>query len=193
MSGSESDFGAAENGAPAERIEGEEYTPELLEALGVQPLLGRLFTPAEDQVDNAAPVMIISHRLWQRRFGGDKNILDQSVLINGVKTSIIGVMRPDFLFADEHAEYLAPIRFNHFQLRGSGRFLLVAGRLKPGVSIQQARSDLQPIAGQLAKEYPRDMDQGKPWGIRVQSVREGLYGFMRRPLLLLQGAVGLYC
>jgi putative ABC transport system permease protein len=190
MGGDERDFGAAENGAPAERIEGEEYTPELLQALGVQPLLGRLFTAAEDQIDNPAPVIVISYRLWQRRFGGDKDILNQSVLINGVKTGIIGVMRPDFLFADDHAEYLAPIPFNRFQLRGSGRFLLVAGRLKPGVSIEQAQADLQPIAGQLAKEFPRDMDQGKPWTIRVQSIREGLYGFMRRPLLLLQGAVG---
>jgi putative ABC transport system permease protein len=190
MSNSARDFGATENGAPAERIPGEDYTPELLQALGVQPLLGRLFTPAEDEIDHPAPVVVISHRLWQRRFGGDKDILTKTVLLDGVKTNIIGVMRPDFLFTDDHAEYLAPIPFNHFQLRGSARYLLVTGRLKPGVSIAQVQSDFEPITQQLAREFPRDMDQGKPWTIRVQPVREALFGFMSRPLLLLQGAVG---
>ena len=111
------------------------------------------------------------------------------MLVDGVKTNIIGVMRPDFRFSDDRAEYLAPLPISHFQLRGSGRFLMVAGRLKPGVSIEQAQADMEPIARQLAKEFPRDMDQGKPWTIRVQPVREALFGFMSRPLLLLQGAV----
>jgi putative ABC transport system permease protein len=190
MSGDQRDFGAEENGTPAERIQGEEFAPELLQALGVQPLMGRLFTPAEDEIDNPAPVVVISHRLWQRRFNGDKDILKRTVLLNGVATNIIGVMPPDFLFSDDHAEFLAPIRFNRFQLRGSARYLMVAARLKPGVSIAQAQADMESVSRQLAKEYPRDMDQGKPWTVRVQTVREGLFGFMKRPLLLLQGAVG---
>ena len=189
MTQNEQDFGAAENGMPAERIEGEEFSPEFLQALGVQPLMGRLFTPAEDEIDHPAPVLVISYRLWQRRFGGDKDILNRTVLVNGTKTNIIGVMRPDFRFSDDHAEYLAPLPLSHFQLRGSGRYLMVGGRLKPGVTIQQAQADMEPIARQLAKEFPRDMEQGKPWSVRVQSAREALFGFMSRPLLLLQGAV----
>ena len=189
MTQNEQDFGAAENGMPADRIEGEEFSPEFLQALGVQPLMGRLFTPAEDEIDHPAPVLVISYRLWQRRFGGDKDILSRTVLVNGTKTNIIGVMRPDFRFTDDNAEYLAPLRLSHFQLRGSGRYLMVGGRLKPGVTIQQAQADVEPIAHQLAKEFPRDMLQGKPWGVRVQSAREALFGFMSRPLLLLQGAV----
>jgi putative ABC transport system permease protein len=190
MSGNVQDFGAAENGMPAERIEGEEFSPELLQALGVQPLMGRLFTAAEDEIDHPAPVLVISYRLWQRRFGGDHDILTRTVLVNGTKTSIIGVMRPDFRFSDDNAEYLAPLPLSHFQLRGSGRYLAVAGRLKPGVTIAQAQADVEPIARELAKEFPRDMEQGKPWGVRVQPAREALFGFMSRPLLLLQGAVG---
>jgi len=190
MSSYQADFGAEENGAAAERIQGEEYTPELLQALGVQPLMGRLFTPEEDQIDHPASVVVLSHRLWQRRFGGDKDILSRTVLVNGVKTNIIGVMRPDFVFSDDHAEFLVPILFTHVQLRGTARFLLVAGRLKPGVTLAQAQADVEPIARQLATEYPRDMDQGKPWMVRVQPVRDALFGFMSRPLLLLQGAVG---
>jgi len=186
----ECDFGASENGIPAERIVGEEFTPGLLDALGAQPLLGRLFNASEDEIDHPAPVIVLSYRLWQRRFGGDKDILSRTVLINGVKTNIIGVMRPNFRFSDDRAEYLAPILLSHFQLQGSGRYLFVAGRLKPGVSIQQAQSEMDQITRQLAKEFPRDMDQGKPWTARVQPVRDALFGFMSRPLLLLQGAVG---
>jgi putative ABC transport system permease protein len=183
------DFGAVENGAPAELIRGEEYSPELLQALGVQPLMGRLFTAEETQIDHPSPVIVISHRLWQRRFSGDKNILNQSILVDGVKSSIIGVMQPGFLFSDDRAEFLAPIRLNHFQLRGSARFMLAAGRLKSGVSMKQAQQELDSILAEFAKEHPADMDHGRPWTVQLQDVREGLFGFMSRPLLLLQGAV----
>ena len=98
MSLDEQDFGASENGMPAERIIGEEFSPELLQALGVQPLMGRLFTAAEDEIDHPAHVVVLSYRLWQRRFGGDQNVLSSTVLVNGNKTNIIGVMRPDFRF-----------------------------------------------------------------------------------------------
>ncbi len=183
------DFGAGENGTPAEQIVGEVYSPGLLKALAVQPMRGRTFTPEEDEIDHAAPVILISYRLWQRRFGGDPNILNQTVLVDGVKTNIIGVLRPDFLFTDDRADFLAPLPINRPQLRGSARFLTVAGRLKPGVTLAQAQADLEPIAQQLAKQFPRDLDQGKPWTIRLQPIREALFGFMTRPLLLLQGAV----
>src|SRR5580692_12702085 len=102
------DFGVEENGMPAERIQGENVTPSLLQALGVQPLMGRLFTEAEDEVDHPAPVILISHRLWMRRFGGARDILTRKVLVNGQNTAIIGVMAPDFRITDENGDYLAP-------------------------------------------------------------------------------------
>jgi putative ABC transport system permease protein len=185
------DFGAEENGFPAERIQGEDLTPGLLQALGVQPLMGRLFLPSEDEVDHPAPVAIVSFRLWQRRFNGDKDILSRTVLLNGVKNDIIGVMAPGFRLTDDDADYWAPMQFNSFQLRGSARFMMVVGRLKRGASMEQAQADMESVAAVLAREAPaRDMDHGKPWGVRVQPIREGLFGFMTRPLLLLQGAVG---
>src|SRR5580692_9569993 len=140
------DLGAEQDGMLAEEIDGEEFSPELLQALDVKPLMGRLFTAEEAQMDHSAPVMAISYRLWQRHFNGDKDILSRTVLLDGVKTNIIGVMRPDFIFSDDKADFLAPIRLNHFQLRGSARFLVVAGRLKPGVTIQQAQADLESVA-----------------------------------------------
>ena len=183
------DFGAEQNGIPAEHIRGEMYTPEMLTALGFQPLMGRLFTPSEAEVDHPAPVVVISYRLWQQRFGGDRNILNRTVLFDGVNTNIIGVMRPGFVFSDEKAEFLIPFSFNHFQVRGSGRFMLVAGRLKPGVSMRQAQSEMESVAAHFAAEHPADLDHGKPWSVQLQPVRDALYGFMNRPLLLLQGAV----
>jgi putative ABC transport system permease protein len=183
------DFGAAENGAPAQLIFGEEFSSELIQALGAPPLMGRLFTAEEDQIDHPAPVIVLSHRLWQRRFNGDKNILNQSILVNGVKTQVIGVMQPDFRFSDDRAEFLAPLPLNRFQLRGSARYLLAAGRLRPGVSMKQAQQELTSIIAEFAKEHPADMDHGKPWTLQLQGIREGLFGFMSRPLLLLQGAV----
>jgi putative ABC transport system permease protein len=183
------DFGAEQNGIPAEYIRGELFTPEMRTALGFQPLMGRLFTPSEAEVDHPAPVVVISYRLWQQRFAGDKNILNRTVLLDGVNTSIIGVMRPDFRFSDDEAEFLSPFSFNHFQVRGSARFMLVAARLKPGVSMRQAQSEMESVAAHFAMEHPADLDHGKPWSVQLQPVREALYGFMSRPLLLLQGAV----
>jgi putative ABC transport system permease protein len=181
------DFGAEQNGFPADRVTGEDFSPGLFQALKVQPLMGRVFLPSEDEVDHPAPVILISYRLWQGRFGGDKNILNRTVLVDGVKTSIIGVMPPSFRLTDDNADYFAPFRFNSFQLRGSARFMTVFGRLKPDASMAQAQADMESIAGRLAERFP---GRDKGWGIRLQPVRESLFGFMTRPLLLLQGAVG---
>ena len=184
------DFGSEENGQPAERVQGENVTPGLLTALGVQPMMGRLFTEAEDEVDHPAPVILISQRLWLRRFGGAKDVVDKKVVVNGQPTSIIGVMRPDFRFTDEEGDYLAPIPLNHFQLRGSARFLTIAARLRPGVTLPQAQSEMDAVAVQLARQFPvRDADHGKPWMVRVQPIRQALFGFLQRPLMLLEGAV----
>ncbi len=185
------DFGAEENGEPAERVQGENVSPGLLKALGAQPLIGRLFDESEDEVDHPAPVVLISHRLWMRRFGGAKDILNRKVLVNGQTTAIIGVMAPDFRITDEKGDYLAPIQFNHFQLRGSLRYLTIAARLNRRVSLKQAQGEMDAIAARLAAQFPaRETDHGRPWTVRIQSFREGIFGFIGRPLLLLQGAVG---
>ncbi|MBV8897603.1 MAG: ABC transporter permease [Acidobacteriaceae bacterium] len=186
----ELDLGAAENGMPAERIEGENVTPGLLRALGASPLMGRFFTESEDQVDHAAPVILISHRLWMRRFAGAPDILGRQILVNGQNTSIIGVMPSDFRFADENDDFVAPLPLNHFQVRSSARFLTVAARLKPGVSMQQAQTEMAALSLHLAQQNPvHDTQQGKPWMVRIQPIRQALFGYISRPLLLLQGAV----
>ena len=127
-----------------------------------------------------------------QRFGGANDILSRTILVNGENTSIIGVMPPDFRFTDENGEYLAPLPLNHFQLRGSARFLTVAAKLKPGATMQQAQSEMDAISHQLAGEFPaRDTDHGKPWTIRLQPIHQALFGDFNRPLLLLQAAAGV--
>jgi len=191
MNNNAADFGAEENGVPAERVQGEVVTPGLLQALGVQPSMGRLFADAEDEVDHAARVILISHKLWIRRFGGASDIVGRKVLVNGEPTEIVGVMPPDFRFTDEEGQYLAPLPINHFQLRGSAHFIMVTAKLKPGVTMQQAQSEMDAIAVRLAQQFPqRNADHGKPWMVRLQPIREALFGVMSRPLLLLQAAVG---
>ena len=103
-----SDFGAEENGMPAERVQGENVTPSLLQALGVQPFMGRLLTEADDEVDHPAPVILLSYRLWMRRFGGSQDVLNRKILVNGQNTSVIGVMPPDFRITDESGDWIAP-------------------------------------------------------------------------------------
>ena len=136
--------------------------------------MGRLFTAEEDPIDHPAPVLVLSYRHWQRRFGGDPNILHRTALLDGVPRNIIDAMRPGFLFTDDHAEYLEPMTTSSAQPKGSGRVLVVCGRLKPQISMAQAQADIDAIARQFAKEYPRDMEQGKQRLVRVQPVREAL-------------------
>ena len=184
------DFGPEENGVPAERIQGEFVTPGLLRALGAKPMMGRLIAESEDEVDHPAAVIVISYRLWMRRFGGAGDIVNRKVMVNRQSTTIIGVMPPDFRITDENGEYLAPLQLNHFQLRGSARYLTVAARLNPGVSLRQAQQEMDAISGQLARQFPaRETDHGRPWTVRIRSFRDGIFGFMERPLLLLQCAV----
>jgi putative ABC transport system permease protein len=182
------DFGAQEDGRPAERIEGQGFSPSLFVTLGTQPLLGRTFTEDEAEIDHPAPVMVLSHRLWQRRFGGDPGVLGKQVRLSGSNLTIIGVMPPDFHYPLEETEYWVPLGINRFQLEGSARFFAVVARLKPGVSVQQAQAEMDGIAAQLASDFP---DRHKGWGIRVQTLRDAWYNWMKTPLATLEGAVAL--
>ncbi len=182
------DFGAEEDGTPAERIAGQGFSPDLFQTLGVQPMLGRVFTDAEDLIDHQAPVVVISHRLWQQRFGADPNILNKQVRLNGVTTAIIGVMPPDFRYSDGTKEYWVPLPMNRLQLQGSARYFVVVARLKAGATLAEAQADLDAVAARLAKDFP---DRHKGWGVRVQTLHDSLFGWTKEPLFTLQAAVAL--
>ena len=181
-----SNLGAERDGSPAERLDGEHFTASMWDVLGVKPLMGRLFTKDEDQNGNPAPVMILSYPFWQRRFDGDPNVLGRRVLVDNQETTIIGVMPKGFDYASSTTDFWAPIGFTPQQLTSTATFLVVAGRLKPGVSIQQAQAEMDSIAQGLVTIF----SYNKGNGIRLESMQGAFYQGLKQPLTVLQGAVG---
>ncbi|HJT87621.1 MAG TPA: ABC transporter permease [Bryobacteraceae bacterium] len=179
-------IGAAENGAPAEKINGQTFAAGMFETLGVQPILGRTFTAKEDQVGDQAPVVVISDRFWRSQFQGDRNIIGKTIRMDGVPTSVIGVMPPGFNLFDPEADYWAPIPFSPTVVQSTQFTLGVVARLKPGVSIRQAQAEMDTFAAQRAAADP---ERNKDRGARVQPLQEAAYGNLRQPLLILQVAV----
>ncbi len=180
-------IGADEHGQPPERVDCENFTPSLFRTLGVKPLLGRVLADDENPVDTPAPVLLISDRFWQRRFNGDRNVLGQVLKVDGVDKTVIGVMPPNFYLFDEDADFWTPMNWTRTEMQSTQYTSGVAARLKPGVDIRQAQSEIDGLTAQMASSDPRD----KNIGAVVQTMTESLYGGLRSPLLLLQGAVGI--
>src|SRR3984893_9830820 len=127
------------------RVTAAAITRGLIDTLGVQPVQGRNFTPEEDR--NGGPnVAIISHGLWQRAFGGTNDIIGKQIQVNSQSTTVVGVMPRDFAFppdSNDQVDVLLPFQFDPANPGGRGsHFLSVVGRLKPGVTIDQARTEL---------------------------------------------------
>jgi putative ABC transport system permease protein len=180
-------LGAGEDGTPGEKIFGQHFTPGVFDALGVRPEMGRTFAPDEDQVDNAARVVAISHDFWQRRFHGASDVLGKILRMDGEPYTIIGVMPATFRFFGDDIAFWKPVPMNTTMVQSTGFAMSVIGRLKPGVAIQQAQSEMDAQAAQLAAADPgRNKDTGR----HVELLQEGAYGSLRQPLLILQGAVG---
>ena len=174
-----------DSGEP-ERISGAAITTNYFQALGIKPELGRDFLAEEEQAGKGQ-VAILSHHLWQRRFGGDKAILNQSITLDGKSYSVIGVMPAAFRFPS-NAEMWTPLSFDaspEMRVR-KAHFLRPIGRLKAGVTIQQAQAEMDAIAGQLEEKYP---DSNTNWGLRLVSLQEQIVGNIRPTLLILLGAV----
>ena len=182
------DLGAEEDGLPAERLTGEGVTPGLFDALRVQPLLGRLFTEEEDQIDHPAPVVLISHDLWKRRFHSDSNVIGRQVRLNGNPVTVVGVMPPTFRYPLENLDFWAPMAYNRYQLEGSARLFTVTARLKQGVTLAQAQTAMDGLATQLSASSP---ERHKGWGVRVLSLRFAWFGWMVGWLIMLGSAVTL--
>jgi len=181
-------IGSDEHGQPPERVDCENYTPSVFKTLGVKPVLGRVLADDENPVDTQAPVFLISHRFWQRYFNGDRNVIGQTLRVDGVVKTVIGVMPPDFYLFDKDADFWTPVNWTRTEMQSTQYTSGVAARLGPGVSIRQAQSELDGLTAQLAASDP---DRNKNVGAVVQTMTESLYGQLRSPLLLLQGAVGI--
>src|SRR5215475_8952120 len=170
---------------PPERVRGYQVSPNLLDALGVKVALGRNFLPDEDQPgkDN---VVILTHGLWQRSFGGDPNVVGRKANVNGVARTIIGVMPPEVNFP-VGVELLAPMAMTPETMGNrSYHTNLVIGRLKEGVSVGQAQSDLDAIAGRLEQQYP-NTNTGR--GVGVFPILEDAVREYKTAMLMMMAAV----
>jgi putative ABC transport system permease protein len=178
------DFSSDGPGAKPERITGQLVTAGWLSTFGIEPQLGRVFTEAESR---QSPAIVISHGLWQRRFGADPSILNTQVRVQGGARTIIGVMPAAFRYQDPGVDYWMPLYVGP-QPEAGGRLFSIRARLKPGVSLAQAQADLDAITAQLAADKPV---QNKGWGVRVRPLNEVLFGWTREPLLTLEAVVAL--
>ncbi len=167
-------------------------TEGFLEALGTTPLFGRGFLPEEYEAGREQ-VALLAHGLWQRRFGGDPRIVGRTIPLDGAAYTVVGVLPPDFEpgllpTAGERGLYTPHVVEEHDrQVRGTGWWNVVA-RPKAGVSASEAQRELDLVAAALAAEYPRT---NAKVGIRAVPLAEHLTAGVRKPLLLLLGAVGL--
>lgn len=177
-------LGGAQNGAPAEQLNGAQLTASIFDVFGMKPLRGRVFMPEEDRDGNAAPVVLLSYKLWQRRFNGE-DVIGKTILLDNEKTSIIGIMPEHFGLPGDDADYWAPIGFIPQQLTSQVGFLTVLGRLKPGVTVNQAQQEMDSIANGLRDVLPNNKNNGA----RVDPVQEAFYNGLKRPLFVLQSAV----
>jgi putative ABC transport system permease protein len=163
----------------------------LFQVLGVPAMVGRTFSDRE-HADPAAGVTVLSHTFWQRRLGGDPAIVGKTIQLNGATTTVIGIMPPDVRLLMKNSlvgrptDLWIPFPLSASARTPRGRSISVIARLKPDVSIVQARSQMKTIAAGLAAEFP-DFDTG--WSVRVLSIRDELAGDLKPALLVLAGAV----
>ncbi|SPE33353.1 conserved membrane hypothetical protein [Candidatus Sulfopaludibacter sp. SbA6] len=182
-------WGASLTGAGRpEQVGGLKASASLLSVLGVPPMIGRGFLPEDEQGDGR--VVLLSHGLWQRRFGGDLSIIGRSLTLNGADYRVIGVMPPEFRFPPFWAlrtELWVPLVFppQRSHDRG-GRSLRVFARLKDRVSVEQAAAEMSTIARRIEQAYP---ETNADSGARVMPLTEVVVGQVKPALLVLLGAV----
>jgi putative ABC transport system permease protein len=170
---------------PPDFVQGQRVTSSLFRILGVPALIGRTLTDDDDRAGER--VVILSYRLWQRRYGGDRAIIGRSMLINDEKHTVLGVMPRGFAFPVRKIEFWTPARMTAAELaRRGSHYLTVVARLKPGVTLGRAQRDMNAIAKRLEQEYP---DSNRHIGAVVVPLRDELVGTYRTGLMaLLAGA-----
>jgi len=171
-------------GMAPERYRAARFTANLLPLLRVKPVLGTGFTEADCQ-KGAPAVALMAHRVWVNQFRQDPSVLEQVVRINGVPTKIVGVLPPKFGFPQTQDLWL-PLELTPGVKRGEGSFIEVAGRLKDGITLSQAQTDLAAIAKRLEQQYPENKDV---MVAVVSFVRRFIGGEVINTLLSMLGAV----
>lgn len=172
----------------AEQVLGAQVSGGFFTVMGTPPQLGRTIRDDDDR-QGARDVVVLSHGLWARRFGGDSNVLGRQLMIGGVSREVIGVMPIGFQFPLQ-SEFWIPFKFTakDLETQRGAHYINVIARLQPGTSIAAARVDMRRVAARLAEEFPRTNRQTSA---SVHPLRDALVGSVRQSMFVLFGAVGL--
>ena len=173
-------------GAQPEQVHGIHVTQGYFRLFGASPMLGRTFTPQEDS-PNGGKVVVLSYGLWQRKFGGNPNIIGSALSLGNEPYTIVGVLNQSFV-SDPEADILLPFQFDP-NSTNQGHYFKAAGRLKPGVTLAQANALLKVAADQFRRRYPDAL--GPKDGFAVEPLRDSIVGDARKSLLVMLGAVSL--
>jgi predicted permease len=186
MAGGDSLFNLAGSDKPTQ-IKGSMVTAGLFDALGMQPRYGRVFELADEKTTDPQ-VVILSHHLWQERFGSDPSVIGKSVTLDDKTRTVVGVLANDIsVLSQADLWFPAPFQNQGMQSRRS-HFLRPVGLLRRGVTIREAQTELNTIAARLGREYP---DTNAGWSLRLEPLQSVLVGSARLALLVLLAAVGL--
>ncbi|MEN3334543.1 MAG: hypothetical protein V7641_3908 [Blastocatellia bacterium] len=178
-------FNLTGTGEPV-RVIGAWSTASLFPVLGIAPIYGRTFNVEEEEPGKDL-VAVISYGLWQRRFGGDPNLVGQPINLNGVDRTVVGIMPASFAFPLKETDVWVPLAVSPQRKQARSQFSLKAvGRLKPGVTMAQARADMSTIADNLVERFPQIMDS---YGVNLVPLHEQVTGKVRTALLVLLAAV----
>ena len=171
-----------------ERLNGQYVSWEFFPTLGVKPLLGRTLTSDDDR-PNAPQVAVLSHGLWQRRFGGNANVVGRIIQLDDTPVTIVGVMPPGFRFIQQDIDFWAAFGLdrNLPWREMAGRFTDVVARIAPGATFVSAEAEMRTIAGALAATHPFNKDHS----VVLVPLREELTGRVQRSLVVLYAAVGV--
>jgi putative ABC transport system permease protein len=187
------------NGGEPERLGAVQASSALFSVLGAQALLGQVFLPEDDEKDKTLKV-ILSHALWQRRFGGDPKVLGRMITIDGHDHIVVGVMPPDFSLDREvmptvgsvaKAELLQPLPLSAERMNNHGdENYNILARLKPGATIAQAQTELNLASRRLEQQFPKNYPLTRQFNFSIHPLLEQVVGDIRLALYLLLGAVG---
>jgi putative ABC transport system permease protein len=171
-------------GDEIERIRATGVSAEFFPLFRTNPIAGRALQPGDMETANE-PAVVISHALWQRRFGGTADVVNSKVMISGKSTTIVGIMPAGFTYPSD-TEMWTPLSVNPASEPRDNRYVSVVTRLKPNVSLAQAQAEMDTISQRLAQNYT---ETNSGWSVRLIELRERLVGELRTSLLILLGAV----
>jgi putative ABC transport system permease protein len=162
---------ALTGGGDPERVSSAQVTANFFQVLGVNPVIGRALLPDEDR-PGAAGVALLSHQFWQKRFGGDPNVVNRTITLDDRSVTVIGVTPANFRFIVE-GDVWEPLALDRRGSDRNRRSLLVIGRLKPGVSVAQADAEMKSVSARLAEQFPAT---NAGWSSTVMAAPDALWG-----------------